>query len=82
MRFSLATLAVVAGFASSASALNILGLVNLSPNILTPGNKLINLDVIADVLSESLAFRFRRRRAHEADGDARPQVLSSALATV
>ncbi|ORY64757.1 hypothetical protein BCR35DRAFT_315496 [Leucosporidium creatinivorum] len=51
-RFSaLSTLAVVATLASTASALNILGLVNLSPNILQPGNKLINLNVLADVLS-------------------------------
>lgn len=52
-RFSaLSTLTVVAALASTASALNILGLVKLSPNILQPGNKLINLNVLADVLSE------------------------------
>lgn len=49
------TLTALAALASTASALNILGLVNLSPNILTPGNKLINLNVLADVLSESRA---------------------------
>ncbi|SCV70417.1 BQ2448_1811 [Microbotryum intermedium] len=31
-------------------ALNILGLVNLEPNILTPGNSLINTNVLANVL--------------------------------